>query len=79
MTRLHSLLYFGSSIAGEEGDGGPGVDAADAHGATALIHAAIRGDIPAARLLLVHGATVDWQASGPASACGPCCWAACPP
>ncbi|KAL4451311.1 hypothetical protein ABPG77_009383 [Micractinium sp. CCAP 211/92] len=52
LTRLHSLLYFGSSIAGEEGDGGPGVDAADAHGATALIHAAIRGDIPAARLLL---------------------------
>ncbi|KAL4420777.1 hypothetical protein ABPG75_010433 [Micractinium tetrahymenae] len=61
MGRLHALLYFGGSIDGGEPSGEPAVDAADAHGATALVHAALRGDVPAARLLLAHGAAADWQ------------------
>lgn len=72
MARLHALLYFGSSVDASEGSGEPGVDAADAHGATALVHAASRGDVPAARLLLAHGAAADWQASSLALVCKPC-------
>lgn len=43
-------------------DGGAAPDAADRWGVTALGHAAVRGDLEAARLLLDHGARVG-QAS----------------
>lgn len=86
VTRLHALLYFGGSLDTETSSAEPGADAADAHGASALVHAAVRGNVPAARLLLAHGADADWQASGvgggprpgflaaaPAYACWPTC------